>query len=166
MTIPDDPPPAHTSITLAEPWLRYWARALDNMIWISVLSFLLGMLWPSLFREGGFLAAKGAAILVGWLILPFAMVLDAIAFAIFGNTLGKWLAAIKILTLRGEPVPFQDYLKRNFGVYFSGFGTGFPLVSLFTLVSSYNRAKRGEIMSWDQNEGTRCYTQSSSDGRL
>jgi hypothetical protein len=123
-------------------------------------------LWPSLFHNGGFFAGGGTENLLGWLVLPFAMVLDAVAFAIFGNTLGKWLAGIKILTFRGEPVPFQGYLKRNFGVYFSGLGTGFPLVSLFTLVSSYNRAKKGELMSWDQNEGTRSYTLPSNDGRL
>jgi uncharacterized RDD family membrane protein YckC len=158
--------PRPISMNLAVPWQRFWARLLDNLIWVTGLSFLLGMLWPSLFQDGGFFAAKGAETLLAWFLLPFAMALDAIAFTVFGNTFGKWVAGIKILTLRGERLPFQEYLKRNFGVYGFGLGTGFPLVSLFTLISSYDRAKKGEIMSWDEAAGTRSFALSTNRGRL
>jgi uncharacterized RDD family membrane protein YckC len=160
--VPELTPPPN----LAAPWQRFWARSLDILIWSTLIGFLVGILWPSLFQKGGFFAETGGEQILGWLIMPFAFGIDAIAFAAFGNTLGKWIAGVKVMGLRGERLGFLAYMRRNGGVYWAGLGTGFPLVSLFTLLSSYNRASKGEVLSWDQNNGTRSYAVSDSRVRL
>jgi hypothetical protein len=81
---------------------------------------------------------------------PVVMVLDAVVYALFGNTAGKAIAGIAV---RGDGsggrLPFFVYLARNFELYIVGLGTAFPLASLFTLYGSFRKADRGEPLSWD-----------------
>jgi uncharacterized RDD family membrane protein YckC len=73
------------------------------------------------------------------------MILDAVAYALFGNTLGKWTAGIKVKSVSGDKVSFLTYLKRNFGMYLFGYGAGIPIVNLVTMGSNYSRAEGREI---------------------
>lgn len=148
--------------TLAGPWKRYFARYLDILVWSVPIGVLVGLVWPSLLAEGGAFAGPGQEVILGWLILPVVMVIDAFAYSIFGNTPGKWLAGIRVMGLKGGPVSFSGYLHRNFQMYLNGLGTGFPLVSLFTLASSHKRATNHKIMSWDQALETRNFDLANS----
>lgn len=142
---------------LATPWIRFWARMFDWFFLSGLVGILIGAARPSLFEPDGLFGSSRGEQLLGWALLPLVMVIDAAVYSAFGNTLGKWIAGVKVLDLKGEKVPFSIYLKRNFRVWWSGIGTGFPLITLFTLSSSHKRATKGELMSWDTSNDTRVY---------
>jgi uncharacterized RDD family membrane protein YckC len=140
----------------AQPWPRFWARRIDIAVSASLIAFLLGMVHPSTFHEPVFTGLVGQQLL-GWLSLPFAMILDAVVYSVFGNTPGKWLAGVKVKRVDGQKVTFSTYVGRNFGVWWSGLGTGFPIVSLITLIVAHGKASDGEISSWDKGRETRTF---------
>jgi uncharacterized RDD family membrane protein YckC len=151
---------------IAKPWLRFFARSVDNSIWILILSVATGFVWPEWFEDKAFMTSRVGSYLLAWVLLPFALILDATSYALLGNSLGKWIAGIKVKSLAGEKVSLLTYLKRNFGVYIFGLGTNFPLVTLLTLWSSYGRAEEGGAMRWDADNATRPFVNSMSTVRL
>ena len=89
----------------------------------------------------GILGHYAAGRVQGWVSLPFGMILDALSYDVFGSTPGKWIGGIRALDLRGVHVPFRAHLRRNFGVYWYGLGTDFPIVALFTLIAKVLRRR-------------------------
>jgi uncharacterized RDD family membrane protein YckC len=153
--------PAAPESTIARPWPRYWARFIDVSIEIGALSFILGMLAPSLFQSGGIFDSNGPAKnLAGIVLLPVALVVDALLYSLLGNSLGKLILGIRVRHEDGRRLSLAAYLARNFRLYFYGLGIGIPLISLFTLISSHRRAARGELMSWDQANDSSPYSDS------
>jgi uncharacterized RDD family membrane protein YckC len=150
---------------IADPWLRFFARSVDIHIGVLLLGFVVGFLVPSLFETDAFFTGQLGSVLLGCLLLPFVMVLDSVAYALFGNTLGKWTAGIKVKTVSGGKVSFFTYLKRNFGMYLFGYGAGIPIVSLVTMGSNYSRAENRDPARWDDRAGTRPFVKSISTPR-
>ena len=164
------PPPAAPALTLeglpipvevdiATPWRRFWARWLDVILGACLIGFMLGTVRPSFYQPGGFGAAHSQ--LFGWLVMPIVMLLDALIYALFGNTAGKAIAGIAVRDeSSGGRLPFVVYLKRNFELYFLGLGTAFPIASLFTLYGSFRKADSGELLSWDLSADSRVIARS------
>jgi uncharacterized RDD family membrane protein YckC len=144
-------------VDIATPWRRLWARMLDVFLCIYLLGFVLGAVRPSLFQSGGGAAHQQ---LIAWLLMPVVMVLDSLIYALFGNTLGKAIAGTAVRAERGGRLPFLPYLKRNFELYFFGLGTMLPIITLVTLIGSFRRADRGELMSWDLSADSRVVARS------
>jgi uncharacterized RDD family membrane protein YckC len=151
---------------IAEPWLRFFARSVDIHVWGLVLAFMMGLFFPSWFEGHAFLTSKLGSTVFEWALVPFSLLLDAGAYHLFGNTPGKWTAGIRVKSLAGEKVSFLTYLKRNFGLYWFGLGTGIPLVSLVTIWRSYQIVEGHETVRWDEGTGTRALVKSTSTPRL
>jgi len=140
-------------VSSVRPWPRYWARMLDVTLCTSGLAVIVGIAWAfispvshgKVFLPG----SKNANTMFGWALLPFGMVIDAAMYSIFGNTPGKALLGLRATGIDGGQLSYRKVLRRNFGVYWHGLGTGFPLISLFTLAHEYNVAKTGKLSSWD-----------------
>jgi hypothetical protein len=180
--VPDPPPPAPTprpsfapppsapgrtleglpipvEVDIATPWRRFWARWLDVILGACLIGFMLGTVRPSFYSPGGFGAAHSQ--LFGWFMTPVVMLLDAVIYALFGNTAGKAIAGIAVRDdSSGGRLPFLVYLKRNFELYLVGLGTAFPLASLFTLYGSFRKADSGEPLSWDLSADSRVVARS------
>jgi uncharacterized RDD family membrane protein YckC len=150
---------------IAGPWLRFFARSVDIFIGSALLAFVVGMFLPTLFEAHGIFTGHLGARLFGAILLPFVMVLDAITYSLFGNTLGKWTAGIKVKTSAGDKVSFPSYLKRNFGMYVFGYGAGIPIVSLVTMGTNYSRAEGRDPARWDESAATRPFVKSISTPR-
>src|SRR5882762_6766806 len=86
--------PIPVEIDIATPWRRFWARSLDLILGACLIGFMLGTVRPSFYQPGGFGAAHSQ--LFGWLMTPAVMVLDAVIYALFGNTAGKAIAGIAV----------------------------------------------------------------------
>ncbi|MFM0176455.1 RDD family protein [Paraburkholderia sediminicola] len=143
---------------LAGPWRRFFARTLDLYVWTIVVGFVVGILnlkfgWSLL--DFGNMPASSQDTLSGILMIPFALVLDALVYAAFGNTLGKGLLGVKVETLSGEPLPARSYVARNAYVWIFGLGLGIPIVALFTEIASYRTVAKGERTRWDLRYGCR-----------
>jgi uncharacterized RDD family membrane protein YckC len=151
--------PIPVEVDIATPWRRFWARWLDVILGACLIGFMLGTVRPSFYQPGGFGAAHSQ--LFGWLVMPIVMLLDALIYALFGNTAGKAIAGIAVRDeSSGGRLPFVVYLKRNFELYFLGLGTAFPIASLFTLYGSFRKADSGELLSWDLSADSRVIARS------
>lgn len=132
----------------ATPWRRYWARLIDIMVSMFLVTVMTGAIRPSLITQLN--AAVGTKWVLLLLLLPVALTLDSLAYWALGNTPGKAIAGIKVLTEDGRRLLRAPvHLGRNFGVYFFGLGLGLPLISLFTVIYGYRRAAAGETSTWD-----------------
>lgn len=120
------------------PWRRLIARQADFI--------------PEFVFVAIFLAALGISneMVFGVAACLLAMLLDSAVYAICGNTLGKWLMGIRIVTQNGLALPAREYLIRNLRVLWGGYGLFIPLVSLFTMYTQYNRLNRNEETTYDE----------------
>ncbi len=140
----------------AGPWARCLARILDIWVSISIVAFLFGLFAGA--RWGGlpsWLQGTGGSNLLGILLLPFGLVIDAGIRRLFGNTPGKALLGLSVIGADGRPLGHGEYLGRNFNLWLRGLGLGLPLISLFTLYRQYQRLKAGSQASYDALGG--CY---------
>ncbi|HUL48270.1 MAG TPA: RDD family protein [Steroidobacteraceae bacterium] len=144
-----------TTVELARPWPRYWARSLDVTLWALLLALVGGALVPQLTDIGADLGERASDQILGIIVLPFAMAADALTYALFGNTPGKWLAGLAVRDAAGGRLARWRYLKRNAGVYVNGLALGVGLVALFTLSRQYRRVNSGELTSWDRWQESR-----------
>ena len=124
------------------PWIRYWARCLDTNITVLVMAFTVGVAYPP--------AAKWNEFLLGMALLFAYCFVEPIFFSMFGTTPGKALLAIDVRTQSGDRLSFGQALKRSFGVWFFGWGMGFPIVPLLTLGTAYDNLKKKKVTTWDR----------------
>jgi GYF domain 2/RDD family len=144
-----------TTLELATPWRRYWARSLDVTLGTFLVAVLVSAVRPSLLTRWP--ADTGGRWLVLLLLLPCALTMDALIHWALGNTAGKALAGIQALAEGGgRRLGPAAYLGRNFGLYVFGLGLGLPLISLIALAVSYRRAA-AEASPWDRLAGSRVY---------
>ncbi len=150
----------------ATPWPRYWARSLDIIVSTLLLSIPVGLLVPGMLDAGGPFDGMVGGLLYEWLLLPLVFLFDAGIYALCGNTFGKWLAGLRVLDADGGRASRAAYLRRNFGVYVFGLGTGFPVLVLVCLVRSYSAASAGERLRWDERNDTQCVAPFATPVRL
>lgn len=124
------------------PWRRYWARIID----IFLFSFLFGIIatfyFPSVLKLNEFV--------LGVIILFFWIFIETILLASLGTTPGKWLLNIRVVDLNANKLNFSVSFRRSFNVWWEGLGLGIPLISLVTLIVSFNKLKNEGITKWDQ----------------
>ncbi len=99
------------SESLCSPWRRWAARLLDVhveailTIFLFVYGFgLSGLIW--IFAIPGFLFDSLCYFMGVW-------ILDSMEYALFGNTLGKFLFGVRIVKASGEKAKPSEYMKRN-----------------------------------------------------
>jgi uncharacterized RDD family membrane protein YckC len=150
-------PVAAAPPALASAWARYWARSLDVLLWLLVLCVLFGMLAPRWLEPGVDLDARLTDQIVAIILLPFAMAGDALLYAGFGNTPGKWLAGLAVRDAHGGRLTPLRYLTRNARVYASGLAFGVCLVAFFVFIHQYRRVRGGRLTSWDEGLDARVF---------
>jgi len=144
-------------IELAGAWPRGWARSLDITLWIVPLAMAAGALVPQLSELGGSLGERVKDQIFGMILLPLALVCDALTYALFGNTPGKRLAGLRVCAAVGGKLPLARYLARSAGVWLNGLGLGLGIVGLFTLGHQYRRVRSGALTSWDRRQESRVF---------
>lgn len=141
------------ALPLAGPWRRFFARLVD--LWIIALptAFLVALALSSISQTFGFwIQRPGSEYAFGWLLMPLLLLAEAAIYAIFGNTAGKSLLGISVTTVGAQRPTAAQYLHRQLGVYWFGLGTGFPLVSLFTMARQHGRLKSGGHARYDEGK--------------
>jgi hypothetical protein len=130
------------ALPLASPGLRFFARTID--LWTLTL--------PVAFASGFFLDHQFTVnpYFFGLISLPFVLLLEAAISAAFGNSPGKALLAIRLTTIRGRRLTFNDYVARGFNLYIYGLALGIPFISLFPMIKQYQNLNAGRPASYDQ----------------
>ncbi len=127
------------------PWIRYWARTLDFVLFSVLLGSILGVVYPD------FLEIPDAYF--GMIALVAYVFFEPVMLATFGTTPLKALFRVRIRNHDGSRLSYPTALVRTLKVWLRGLGLGIPLISLFTHISSYNRLTNKGITSWDAEGG-------------
>lgn len=149
---------------LAGQWPRFWARLFDIAIYAAPAWFLVGLVFPSLFAvdtEGD----MANAYLVGLLVLPLVMVIDAVVISYFGSSPGKAIAGIFVGDADGNRLTIENSLKRNALVYLKGLVLGIPLLVLIGYIYGYNAVKNDGLTSWDKDTDSRVFAGANTPAR-
>ncbi|MFM0143509.1 RDD family protein [Paraburkholderia sp. RL18-085-BIA-A] len=143
----------HNSSRPAGPWTRYWVRSLD----LTLCTYGCGAAaWFVIKPAGlaGSLAEHPFIILLGILALtPAALLLDALIYAVFGNTLCRAVMGTQVLTRDGEKLTSQQYFHRNLAMWGPGYGFGLPFATFLTFVLSFIRLRDTGYTNWDAKAG-------------
>lgn len=136
-----------TSVAQVRPWVRYWARMFDLYLISIVSGIAISILYPDALSEQNSDQLFGLAVIFAWVFI------ESLFLSTTGTTPGKWLFKIRLIPPSGETPDYSTAFSRSFKVWWRGFGTGFPLVSLITLIVSYNKLTKNGITTWDRDNG-------------
>jgi len=125
------------------PWIRFFARYIDIYLFGFVVGIFLEFFSPSSVQNSNIVF--GIALLFLWIFI------ESVFLSLCGTTFGKWLLGVKIRDNKNKKLTFLVALKRSFLVWFKGFGIGFPIISLFTLVSAHSDLTNKNITTWDKD---------------
>lgn len=126
---------------LAGPWRRFFARTIDIWLLTMPVAFASGSLLAPTFSENPYT--------FGLILLPFVMFFEAVISAVFGNSPGKALLAIRVTTIGGGRLSFNDYCRRGVQLYIFGIALGIPFVSLFPMIKQYQNLNAGRPAVYD-----------------
>lgn len=152
---PDVPLPPQTTTTSSKdiqtpeisgpqirPWVRYWARMIDLLLFSLLLGFVIGIIYPPVLEIND--------TLLGIILLFVYVFVEPIMLTSWGTTPGKALLRVRLRKSTGDKPTYSEALSRSFSVWLRGFGLGIPLVSLITLITSYNKLTKKRITTWDE----------------
>jgi len=141
--------PNQVVVSQIRPWIRYFARTIDIILWAFPAGLLLGFFAPGLLYAGG----ENNEYLLGVIIVLMWVFVEPLCHTVFGTTPGKSLLRIKVIYNSPNELTYSHALKRSIKVWWRGMGAGVPLISLFTLISAYNTLKTKGRTSWDADDG-------------
>lgn len=142
-----------STLALARPWRRFWARVLDYWLLILPVGFATGAVMGSLSMELLLWLQKPLSnLIVNWFLSPVVMLLEGLIYGWLGTTPGKWLLGVQLLTAQGERPIRSQYLRRQIDVYIFGLGAWLPLVSLLTTLYQYGKLREGEPTGYDRGK--------------
>jgi hypothetical protein len=147
---------AQPAVRQARPWIRFWARMFDIWVFGFIFAFFAVGLAAIVAPESNLQSVifdKQNELWFGMTSLFAWVFVEATLLSVFGTTPGKLLFNIKLIPPSGSVPTFGSALARSVAVWWRGVGTGFPLISLFTLMSAHSRLKERGITSWDSDEG-------------
>jgi uncharacterized RDD family membrane protein YckC len=136
----------------ARAWPRWFARTFD--VWwhtglvATVLGYTLCRTSPGFLR---WLETPFGWKLFGLACIPVGLLLDAAVQAVAGNTPGKAMLGLRVMTADGRFPSLRELVGRNMGVWSAGFGFGLPAISLLTMARQGLRLRRGEAASYDDD---------------
>ena len=135
-----------SSVPQVRPWVRYWARMFDLSFYAIVVVILLSIYSPTTIERISDLGFE-TLLLFSWVFVE-SFLLSAV-----GTTPGKELLKIHLMLPGHNSIPFVNAFDRSLRVWWFGLGTGFPLVSFFTLSHAESVLSRDSITSWDREGG-------------
>jgi hypothetical protein len=139
----DDYTPSGSQV---RPWIRYWARTFDTLIFMFGSAILIAVLNPALIEESN-------DTLFGIIVLLAYNFVEPVMLSAFGYTPMKWLLKVRVRNADKSKLGYMKALSRTFKVWIKGQGLGIPLIALITQITSYNHLKNNGVTSWDQEAG-------------
>lgn len=142
----------------AQPWLRFGARVIDYYLntlnLFFIIGFFIGFAAPQAFEGLNLMLGNFFYSIIFGMVFMFIWVyIEAQLLCSWGTTPGRWVLGIVLRDSNGQKLSFSDALKRSFSVWLRGMGIGLPLISLVTVLESYNELTKKGITSWDQDGG-------------
>lgn len=137
---------AGTVKAVVRPWIRYWARMFDLIVFGLALGSGLGVVAPDLFSGSVGDQLFGVALLLAWVFV------EALLLSSFGTTPGKWLFRVRLTRATG-PMSYSAALGRSVKVWVQGLAAGLPIISVVALIYAHTSLTRDSITAWDKDGG-------------
>jgi len=142
--------------TLVSPYRRLLARSID-LFWeiffvLALAHFLLQSFDASLLQ---IFQTPLATALLAILLMPVSMLLDALFYAAIGNTPGKAIFGLRVVSRKLKTIGFGRYFSRNLRLWHRALACGLVPLTFFYMAREGIRATRGTETLYDQKEGTR-----------
>ena len=132
----------HQHSKIVRPWIRYWARYTDILLFSTALAFFFAIFFPSVLDL--------PEISFGILSMFIWVFFEAAILSRWGTTPWKWLLSVNLKGVNNGKLEYTKALRRSFFVWVEGLGLGIPFVTFFTLINSYNKLEKNGITSWDK----------------
>lgn len=133
----------------ATAWQRFWARSIDLLICtilvqiVPIKDELLSNIW--------------LIFIVGFLLTGVVLVIyDGLLTSVFGATIGKMIAGIRVQKFDGIYPDFGLAHRRAFNVFVSGnwLYMGYPVLQLLLWPRLHKEFKKTGTTTWDEKAGT------------
>lgn len=126
------------------PWIRNWARGVDFMLFSFCVGIVIGLVnEAALDRIND--TVFGVIMLLAYIVVEPLMLMS------WGTTPGKFLLNVHLRNDDGSKLSYSQGIIRSLGVAAKGQGLGIPLISLVTLICSYNRLTNQGQTAWDES---------------
>lgn len=124
------------------PWIRYWARSFDFLLFSVIFGGAAAIFMPGIESVND--------TLFGILLLFAYNFAEPAMLALFGTTPFKALLCVRVRNQDGSKLSYVQGLRRMMTMWVNGQGLGIPLVQLFACLHAYNRLTKEGITSWDK----------------
>ena len=127
------------------PLRRFWARQIDWM-WMLTIAHWVGYCLLRI-RPVNWLTE---AILLAVTVLA-GIYLEAALVYLTGTTPGKWLLGIRIESVSGRKITWEEALWRAKLVNQEGVGFRIPIIYLLCCIKGYKAYTEGDTLSWEED---------------
>lgn len=132
--------------SIVRPWIRLWARSFDVLL-VAIPLFLWFWSW-----QGTALLAWLPLTLFVMLALFIWLIIEPACVWLFKTTPGKWLFSIRVTTAEGQPLSYQQALRRSDMLWAKGMGAGAPVLGQALMIfAHYQLSSQGKTF-WDEQE--------------
>lgn len=126
------------------PWIRYWARLVDFLIFSLIVGVIFGII-----NEAALNRMNDTVF--GIILLLAYIPVEPLLLMSWGTTPGKFLLNIQLRNEDGSKLSFSQGIMRSVGVVIKGQGIGIPLVALITHIYAYKRLLNQGQTVWDES---------------
>lgn len=131
----------------AHPWIRYFARSIDTLVFFNITQYLLFFVSRQSYNNaltlGGGVPFRIAEYSI-WILF------EAFLLSNYGYTLGKWILNVEVRKEKNEKLTFNEALKRAIKVFIYGEALSIPYIGLIANFAQYGRLTKNGITSWDE----------------
>lgn len=129
------------------PWKRYFARLIDETIYLIFWNLILALGFHMNIRQTGLAFAVIGIIMQSVLLL----MAEPVMLSRFGTTPGKFLFGFRVSAESGARLTWREAYDRTGIVLKRGLGFYIPVYGLIREYSSYRDCKKGEILEWEED---------------
>jgi len=144
----------HEGTIFPRPWIRFFAKIIDWMIWGIIFGFISIGVFLILFPGNAFNYISNFRVLLSFLGAVIWIPVEAYFISTHETTFGKWILNIRVITTDGAKLPYTMALKRSTFALFEGAAGGVPLLNIVFMFRSYGYLNRNKIAPWDARLGT------------
>lgn len=132
-------------VSQVRPWVRYWARNFDYVVFSLIVGFILNVIVPSVLDL--------PENIIGILVVFIWVFVESSLLSSWGTTPGKWLLRTTLRDSAGQKLTFSSAFNRSFSVWWRGVGIGFPIVILITSIVAHGKLTKEGVTTWDREGG-------------
>lgn len=129
------------------PWRRYFARMIDILLYSTLWSVVLGLVFHvNLLKRGNL-----GNIIDNFVAIGIMLFCEPILLHLFKTTLGKSIFGLQVVSSDGRRLSYGEGLERTWRIIGEGMGYSLPIYNLVRLWKSYVLCSEKQMQPWDED---------------